>query len=70
MVQGIITIGTKYPKDVIPAQAVIYSRIDGVCKAIPASAGMTSVCLFNVRRIKNRRYPFPALHIDTRHSIT
>ena len=40
-----ITLAIKYPKIVIPAEAGISSRTVGVCHKIPASAGMTVVCL-------------------------
>jgi len=42
-----IPLSLKYPKMVIPAEAGISSRTVGVCQKIPASVGMTVVCLFS-----------------------
>ena len=42
-----MTLAIKDPKIVIPAQAGISSRTVGVYQKIPASAGMTVVCLFS-----------------------
>jgi len=43
----IITLAIKYSKIDIPAEAGISSRTVGVCQKIPASAGMTVVCLLS-----------------------
>jgi len=52
VIPSMIALAIKYPKIVIPAKAGISIRTIGVCHKIPASAGMTVVCLFSCRMNK------------------